>query len=293
MFRIKNSFARREESLSNAEFAVIGIPYDSSSSFISGSRNAPLAIRHASLEIEDYDMEDGIDFLDLRIADLGDVEVSSGNFDETKIRAESEIRKILKNENMKLVIIGGEHTIAYFAANVLKEKHENFIFLVFDAHLDYRQSYNENAFSHACVSRRISEIIGARNIIAVGIRSASKEELKEAEEDGVKIIRAVDFLRDKEKAKKEIAEKVKGKRVHLSLDFDFFDIGNLSEVSNPEPGGLTYRDYFEILRSLKKCNPIAFDFTELSPASVQSSGSAFAAKVILKTLGIMKGKEEK
>ena len=293
MFRINNSFARRELALSDAEFAILGIPYDSSSSFISGSRNAPLAIRHASLEIEDYDIEENIDFLDLKIADVGDVEVAFGSFDETGKRAESEIRDILKkNKNIKPVILGGEHTVAYFAASAVKEVHGSFIFLVFDAHLDYRQSYNENPFSHACTCRRISELIGAENIVAVGIRSASKEELSEAEKSGVKIIKAVDFLSNKEKVKKEIAEKVEGKKLHISLDFDFFDLSNVSEVSNPEPGGLTYRDYLEILNAIPSFNAICFDFTELCPKSFFSSSSAFAAKTILKTLGIAKKKQK-
>lgn len=286
MFAIPNTFARRELALDKAEFAVLGIPYDSSESYRSGSRLAPEAIRAASRDLEDYDLEENFDLLSLKICDLGDVEVSFGDFEETKKRAEHDIKKVVEKKK-KPIIIGGEHTISYFAASALKKESTDFVFLVFDAHLDYRDDYLGNRFSHACVTRRVAELIGTENVLQLGTRSGSKEELDGAKKDRLQFITALDLSKKPEKAKKAIKEKTNGRNVYVSIDLDVFDPSEAPGVCNPEPGGLRYREFIELLREVKDSNLACFDLVEHAPA-YDSTTSVFAAKLILKALSIYK-----
>jgi agmatinase len=283
MYTLPNTFARRELTLAEAELAYLGIPYDSSESNRTGSRFAPNAIRQASRELEDYDMELGFNLLDLLICDLGDVEVSYGNFDETFKRAKKTIEEVLDNEAIP-ISIGGEHTISFMAAKALRKKP---YYVVYDGHLDYREEYLENRFSHASTIRRLSEEAGPENLAVIGVRSASTLELKEAKEDNIFFIGSKEFYNDKKGTHKKLLEATKDRDVYLSIDMDVFDPSEAKGVCNPEPGGLYYRDIVESLYFLKHCRLLGMDLTELAP-NYDYYSPILAANLIFKILALSK-----
>lgn len=278
MYFLPQTFARRELTLSEAEFAVLGVPFDSSESYRTGSRFGPNAIRAASRDLEDYDMEEEYDLLDLRICDLGDLEVSFGNFEETLKRAQETIAEIL-TQGVIPVMLGGEHTITYFAAKAIKK---DAIFVIFDAHLDYRDDYLENRFSHASITRRLSEEVGAENLLVIGVRSASISELDDAKRDGLKYITTREFYKNKEQMNK-ILSQFKNKEMYLSIDLDVIDPAEARGVCNPEPGGIYYLDLVESLNYLKGSKLIGLDLTELAP-NYDSYSEILAAKLLFKAL---------
>ncbi|MFQ5800850.1 MAG: agmatinase [Candidatus Hydrothermarchaeales archaeon] len=284
MHTIPQTFARRELSLDEAEFAVLGIPYDSSESYRTGSRFGPSAIREASRDLEDYDMEEDFDLLGLKICDLGDVEVSFGNFDETCKRATETISEILKH-GVAPVCLGGEHILTYFSATALEK---NTFFVIYDAHLDYREDYLENRFSHASVTRRIAEEVGPENILVIGVRSVSKEELKDAKKDGLEFITTLEFYKDKKGTFKRISDLTTSRRVYLSIDLDVIDPAEASGVCNPDPGGIYYKDIIESFSFLKGCKLEGLDICELAPA-YDSYSQILAAKLVYKALAVYKG----
>ena len=283
MYTLSHNFGRRETALKDSDFAVLGIPYDSTESYRTGSRHGPRAIREASLELEEYDMELDFDLNQLRISDLGDLEVSYGNPDETIQRTKETVEDIIKNGVIP-ICFGGEHTITYFVSTALNK---NPFYVIFDAHLDYREDYIGNRLSHAAVSRRLSELVGAENILIVGVRSASSEELTDAKKDGVSMITANDFFNEPEAAVNRIIELTKGKEVHLSIDMDVFDPSEASDVCNPEPGGIYYRDFLETLAFLKNSKLSGLDITELCPTT-DSYSQILAAKLTFKVLAMSK-----
>ena len=110
------TFGNRTTDLRDARFAVCGVPFDSSETYRTGSRFAPTAIREASREIEDFDMLEGTDLRDVQVADYGDVIVSHGDSKETMKRTAETVKEIL-DAGAVPCLIGGEHTISYFALN--------------------------------------------------------------------------------------------------------------------------------------------------------------------------------
>ena len=70
-------FGGYQKTFEEADYLVIGVPFDVTSTYRTGARFGPSAIREASLNIETYSFRAGIDIEDLRIHDLGDLHVTS------------------------------------------------------------------------------------------------------------------------------------------------------------------------------------------------------------------------
>jgi len=273
LFTTPFTFGKRELSLDKAKYAVVGIPFDASESYRVGSRYAPLAIREASRELEDYDILEDYDLTKIKLCDAGDVEISYGCFEETSKRIAVTIKEILENKAIP-VVLGGEHTITYPVLQAYKKKIK---VVIFDAHLDFRNEYLGNRFSHACVIRRIGEIIGYENIIVVGVRSALKEEYEDAKSKGVRIHRV-----DEPDLNKIIGH-VKDKEVYLSVDFDVFDPREAPGVCNPEPQGLSFKEVVNSLEFLKYSKLVGLDIVEITPLYDRYT-PVMAAKLIFKIL---------
>lgn len=279
MYVAPTTFARRELEIEQADYAILGIPYDSSQSYRVGSRLAPNAIREASRELEDYDFEEDKDLLELRICDLGNVDVSYGNFDETCRRVKDTLKDVLSKQVIP-VSLGGEHTISYSVVRCLPE---DTFYLSIDAHLDFRDEYLGEKFSHACVNRRVFEHLQADNVLVVGVRSASKEELNDANKMGLDYISYSDFEENSNAVLRRIKDKIEGKDVYLSLDMDAIDPKEAPGVCNPEPSGFSYSDIIRISRLLKNSNLIGVDLTEVTPI-YDNYTPVLASKILFKIL---------
>ncbi|MEE8358734.1 MAG: agmatinase [Candidatus Hydrothermarchaeales archaeon] len=279
MYVAPTTFARRELEIEQADYAVLGIPYDSSQSYRVGSRLAPNAIREASRELEDYDFEEDKDLLELRICDLGNVEVSYGNFMETCSRVKDTLKDVLSKQVIP-VSLGGEHTISYSVVRCLPK---DTFYLSIDAHLDFRDEYLGEKFSHACVNRRVFEHLQADNVLVVGVRSASKEELNDANKMGLDYISYSDFEKDNNAVLRRIRDKIEGKDVYLSLDMDAIDPKEAPGVCNPEPSGFSYSDIVRISRLLRNTDLRGVDLTEVTPI-YDNYTPVLASKILFKIL---------
>lgn len=279
LFTSPSTFGRRELQLKEAKYAFLGVPYDSTESYRIGSRFAPNAIRESSREIEDYDMLEEFDLLSIKICDCGDVDVSYGNFNETLDRTKGAVKEILSSGAVP-VVVGGEHTVSYCVLSAYKK---NPFYLVFDAHLDFRDEYLNERFSHACVVRRIGELIGYENILLIGARSASKEEYKDAKDLGLRYISFGEYKKNPAAFQKALANEIPRKDVYLSVDMDVLDPRDARGVCNPEPPGFSYEGLLEILNFLKAVKLVGFDLTEVSPL-YDSYTQILAAKLIFKVL---------
>lgn len=272
------AFGGRDGDITDAKYVICGVPYDSSETYRTGSRFAPNAIRESSREIEDYDILEDLSLLDIKIADIGDVEVSLGDATETMLRTRDTVKEITRAGCVPC-LIGGEHTISYFALGGLEKKP---FYVVFDAHLDFRDEYLNGRLSHACSTRRATELLGVENVLVLGVRSACREELEDAKSLGLNFI---DFnsCRDIGALKNKILDATRGKDVYLSIDADVLDPGEAGGVCNPEPPGFSFEELNFSLNFLKDVNMVGFDLTEVTPI-YDSNTQVLAAKLIFKVL---------
>ena len=133
----KFGFADASSCLEDADFVVIGLPFDSTASFRAGSRDGPDAIRLASYNFESYNCRHNVDLADLHICDLGNLELGSD-----PVYAQETIKDGLSTvpDGIITIALGGEHSITPPIAEHIALQGCLGI-LVMDAHLDLRSEY--------------------------------------------------------------------------------------------------------------------------------------------------------
>jgi agmatinase len=267
---------------------VFGVLFDGTSSYRKGSINGPEAIRKASSETEVYDIMTGKEiFSNPGIFDVGDIKI--GNSKEVRKEVKKKVQEILSSKKVPLML-GGEHTITAGAVEAVKEKVGSVVVVSFDAHADLRDRWFDERLemskdSHACVMRRVVEVVGKENLIELGIREVSKEE---AEEYRPAMIQSLEIRKDLEGVKRRLEKFVKGKNVYLTIDIDAFDVPG---TGTPQPGGIDYYDALELISILKNAKKIVgMDLVEVAPIPESNYTDAFAAKLIFQTISILEGK---
>ncbi|MGF7118683.1 agmatinase [Methanobacterium oryzae] len=259
--------------LDSKKFGIIGIPFDSTSTYKPGARFGPRAIREASYNFERYNVVLN-KTLDVPLFDFGDIEVIQGNFSKTcQITVES-ISELL-DMNIIPVAIGGEHTVSY---GVLKAMDiEDITIIHFDAHMDLRDEYMGEKFSHAAVMRRIFDL-NPKEIIQIGVRSCSEEEMIFAEENQITYFMSHEVNQDIKKVKDTI-NNIKGP-IYVSVDIDVLDPAFAPSVGTPAPCGLNPFQLESLIHSLNGKEVIGMDLVELSSTEIGDITSINGAKAI-------------
>ncbi len=266
---IDSFFACSNSSEEECDCAIFGIPYDQTQSFKPGSRFAPTAIREASWNFEDFSLffKKGID---VGVCDFGNVCVD-GKFEDVVLETK-EMVKMLRGK--KIVMIGGEHTVSY----ALSKHLEKSCFVVFDAHFDMRNEFDGSIYNHACTVRRIME---KHEVVLVGVRSCTKEELEFAESEGVEYFTSFECLKNWEGVIKKL-EKILPDSFYVSVDVDAFDPAYAPGVSTPEPFGLKPLQFLQFLENFRG-KIEGMDVVEVIPDSEKITPS-LAAKLIIEFL---------
>ena len=185
-------------------------------------------------------------------------------------------------------MLGGEHLVTLGAFRAVAEKYPDVVVLHFDAHCDLREDYIGSKLSHACVLRRIHDIVGDGRIYQFGIRSGTKEEFEFAKTHTKMERFRADNL-DEVLALLRLSEKPVP--VYLTVDLDVLDPREFPGTGTPEAGGLSFEELRICLMQLKDINLVGMDFVELSPPYDQSGCStALALKILRETLIMKYGK---
>ncbi|NTV77438.1 MAG: agmatinase, partial [Methanothrix sp.] len=256
-------FADADSGLEEAEYVVVGLPFDGTASFRSGSRDGPDAIRLASFNFESYDSYYGVDLSELAICDLGNMELGADPaYAQETIKEGIE----LLPKRAVAIFLGGEHSITPAIVEGLGRRSGALGVLVLDAHLDLREEYGCTASSHACASRRILEKDVVAGYASIGIRSGSREEFGWAAENNISYFTArqvrgegVDAVLD------QALRSLQCDRLYLSIDLDVLDPAYAPAVGNPEPFGLSSWDAKRVIERLAP-RLVGLDINELTPA---------------------------
>jgi len=279
-----NVFSGLQKPFEKAKYVVFGVPFDATSTYRTGSRFGPNAIRQASLNIETCSFRSGLDVEDLALYDAGDLPVSADakkTVDMTRLVVED-----ILAAGKTPVALGGEHTITLGIAKGLGTKKGKTAIVSFDAHLDLRCEYLESTLSHTTFMQLVNEDVKLAKIVEVGTRSACKEELTYAKKAGV------DFFTSQEIIKQGsmlIAQHLKEKllpyeNLYFTVDMDVLDPAFAPAVQNPEPDGITTTALLDIICALCDKRVIGFDVVEIAPTYDQGVSAVVAAKIIFEML---------
>lgn len=278
----KNAFAGQSKPLGRADYVIIGVPFDSTSTYRMGARFAPNAIREASLNIETYSFRTGFDIEDLQLHDLGDLHVS-GSAEKTLNRIERVLKDLLKIEKIP-VLLGGEHTITLGAIRAIEGKGTAVV--SFDAHLDLRNQYMDLDISHTTFMRRVQEDVHPTKIVEVGTRAVCKEELEFAEDSEIEYFTMKQIRQDGSEPTVRAIKKAIGdcERCYLTIDMDVLDPAFAPAVQNPEPEGMSTRTLLDIVLGLCDSRLIGLDLVEVAPSFDNGRTAILAAKILFEVL---------
>ncbi|MDR2698297.1 MAG: agmatinase [Candidatus Methanoplasma sp.] len=275
------SYAGAESDYDSADAFILGIPYDRTSSFRSGAREAPFQIRRASYNFEEFHFEHGLDLPRMNVFDGGNCEdpfLPEDMIDEVKFFMAPAVK-----DKKFTVAIGGEHSVNIPIVQCFKKN--GIALITIDAHLDSRDEYLGTKYSHACVTRRAAEHLGIDNVFALGVRSISREELER--DDVIPYITSFE-IREKgmEWAVGKALDSIKNERVYLSLDIDGIDPAYAPGTGTPEPFGLDPADVKKAV-GLIGGRLAGFDVTEVCPPADPSGiTSVLASRLINEVLAV-------
>ena len=253
---------------------VFGVPYDATHSYKPGCRFGPDAIRDSFNNIEIFHPDLQIDLESVHIEDLG-------NTRHTVVATEmvDMIKKItteLVSKQRQLFILGGEHSITYASYTSFPKKTG---YVVFDAHYDLRDEFSDIKLSHASYLRRIVEECGSDNILHVGARAFVQEELEFLKENNIKTISDKEIREGK--GPQLLKEHVSTfDTIYSSFDLDVLDPAFAPGVGNPEAVGITSRELFDMILTLKETKITGADIVELNPYHDNGSTASIAAKIM-------------
>jgi agmatinase len=267
-----------------ARYVVLGVPFDVTSTYRTGARFGPNAVRQASLNIETYSFRSGIDVEDLKLHDLGDLHVLPDT-EKTLERVRLVTEDVL-DAGKAPVTIGGEHTVTLGVIKALCNKLSRTVLISFDAHLDLRHEYMGIKLSHTTFMRRINEEAKPAKIIEVGTRAVCKEELDYAKRAGIEFLTTQQIGKDgPEKVVRKLRERLAGfSSVYVSVDMDILDPAYVPAAQNPEPDGLDMHTLLDILVGVCDKRIKGFDVVEVAPNYDQGVSAVQAAKVIFELL---------
>jgi len=283
------TFARVPEidRVTDYDVAVLGVPFDSGTSYRPGARFGPAAVRQASRHLRPgHHVElDCAPFKAIQVADAGDVAVTPFSIDEAVSQIQAHAGELVGG-GRRVIAIGGDHTVALPLLRSVVREHGPVALVHFDAHLDTWDTYFNAPVTHGTIFRRAFEenLLVEDHSIHVGIRGPIYDhgDLVDDRRFGFRTIRAsdVDDL-GVTGAIEAIAARVADLPVYLSLDIDVLDPAFAPGTGTPEAGGLSSRELLRILRGLTRVNLVGADVVEVAPAYDHAEVTAIAAATVI------------
>lgn len=266
------------------EIVLFAAPLDATTSNRSGTRFGPDAIRRESSFLDTYSSRSGLDWDDIDLGDIGDVDCSSV---ETCLTG---VEETIKETNGFPVMLGGEHTISLGAIRALKPE----LVVVFDAHLDLRDELFGERLCHATYLRRAIEETGCK-VLVVGARALSGEEVSFADSsENIGYITSRECLKDPKACIERITEDVQSVgSVYLSIDLDVLDPAYAPAVGNPHPEGLSTGMLLDSVEAVIIGKVVGMDLNEVYPHYDSGVTATTAAYIVMESLySYLRNKDE-
>lgn len=269
---------------------LFGAGYDGTTSFRPGTRFGPDAIRRVSDGLETYSPAQHADLEDAPILDAGNLDLPFGAPEPAVEKVGRAVSEILSH-GARPLMLGGEHSLTAGAVRGALEHHPDLVVIQLDAHADLRDDYLGEKLSHACAMRRCLDLLDEQDeqdksatprLLQVGVRSGTRAEFEELRHSGRYTLPEGVVLAER------IAEF--GQRpVYLTVDLDIFDPAYFPGTGTPEPGGINWHEFEQMLAALGRLNLIGCDVMELAPGLDPTDvSSVLAAKVVRELLLAMR-----
>ncbi|HZY56664.1 MAG TPA: agmatinase [Rubrobacteraceae bacterium] len=257
--------------LDNSDAAIVGVPFDTATTFRVGARFGPEGIRSVSHLLRPYNPSQDVAIFDhLSVIDYGDVPVVPGYIEESYRRIAEGLEPIHR-AGVVPIVLGGDHSIALPELRAAAAVHGPLALVQFDSHPDTWDAYFGEKHTHGTPFRRAAEegLLRPERSIQVGMRGSIYDagDWEDARGLGFDLL-STDAVRKLgiPEVIDRIRERVGDAKAYVSFDVDFVDPAFAPGTGTPEIGGFTSREAQEFVRGLSGLDLVGCDVVEVYPA---------------------------
>lgn len=256
--------------LHGVDVALLGVPFDSGTSYRSGARLGPREIRAQSSLIRPYSYFLKVSpFADLTVVDAGDVDAPPVGIEQAYAAIEAGVRNVLDAGAIP-IIAGGDHSISLPILRAVAGKHGPVSLVQFDAHIDTWGDYFGGKYFHGSPFRRAIEegLVARGGYVQIGIRGPMYGEAEDFTFQNGHGVTMIDIRQVKTGGASSIMERVRALArgpVYVTFDIDSVDPAFAPGTGTPEVGGLTSFEAQELVRGLAGLNVVGCDVVEVAP----------------------------
>ena len=256
--------------MTGVDAVVYGIPFDTATSYRTGPRFGPEAIRSASALIRPYNPALAVNVVEtLSIVDYGDVPVSPGDTERTYGQIEEALAPIVE-AGVFAAAMGGDHSVTLAELRALAKRHGPLALVQLDSHGDTWEQYFGQKYFHGTTFKRAVEegLLDARASVQAGMRGSlyGAEDIEVARDLGFTVLSTDELRALGPKAYGELVlGKVGARPVFVSFDIDFLDPAFAPGTGTPEVGGFSTAEALAFLRALRGIKLAGCDVVEVSP----------------------------
>jgi len=281
------------QTIKGIDFAVAGVPWDGATSYRTGQRLGPDAIRKVSVTLRPFNLALDVDIFEhCRGIDYGDLPVIPGYIEDTYAKIEADLGPVVA-AGIIPVLMGGDHSITLPELRAVAKTHGPVALIHFDSHTDTNDQYFGKPYYHGSPFRRAVEenILLAENSIQIGMRGSvySKDAYAESTALGFQVI-AMSAVREMGEGAlmASIRKRVGPHKVFVTFDIDVVDPAFAPGTGTPEVGGFTSAEAIELVRGLQGLNFVGFDVVEVLPDKDPSEITALlAANIVYEFLSLI------
>jgi agmatinase len=256
--------------LTGVDATVYGIPFDTATTYRTGTRFGPEAIRSASALLRPYNPALDVNVVEtLSIVDYGDLPVSPGDTQRTYGQVEQALAPLVEAGVFPLAL-GGDHSVTLAELRVLARRHGPVALVQLDAHGDTWDEYFGQRYFHGTTFLRAAEekLIEPGASTQAGLRGSlyGAEDLESARELGFAVLSCEQLRTLGPGSFASLVRERSGKRpVFVSFDVDVLDPAFAPGTGTPEVGGLSTAEALAFVRALRGIGLVGADVVEVSP----------------------------
>jgi agmatinase len=260
-------------------------------------------LRDTSWYVWTYDLDRRKDIAPISLADVGNIEVKN-YADMEKISAK--VEEIISRGKISLVLGGGHITTLYTFKPFVKL---NTKLVIFDCHCDAQDefiddkmielSYLEKDKITAKMNdttwlRRLCELPGMnpKNILLLGIRSGAKSEQEFLDSSGITYFTANQIKDNPDYVAKAVKRFVGKSEVYVNVDIDAFDPAYAPAVDQPEPNGLDFREFSQLVNAIEG-KLVGLDLVCFRPMAGNEVTEFLGVRVIYEIFGLISKEEQR
>jgi agmatinase len=282
------------QDLEGVDVAVVGIPFDTATSYRAGPRFGPEGIRRGSILLRPYHPVHKVDIFEkLSVIDYGDIEIVPGNAAKTNDRIAEGLRPIVER-GITPIVLGGDHSIVLGELRAHAAVHGPLALVLLDAHADvWDLYYGGERYFHGTPFRRALEegLIDPHRSVLAGMRGSlyGEEDYGDPREMGFEVI-PCDDLRQLTPAQysDRVRSRVGTGPAYFSFDIDVLDPTFAPATGTPELAGLFSHEALAFIRSLAGMKFVGYDVVEVSPPydTAGENTTMLAAGIAYEFLGL-------